>query len=51
MNKEEPKFAPVCMNEDGSTQTCCENCGSVNLDFRGDDSDKCLDCGHIRYRV
>lgn len=31
-------------------RTCCEVCGSLAIDFSGDDVDKCLICGHWRYR-
>lgn len=48
--RNEPKFAPVAMDKDGNTFTCCEACGSRNLYYDGADIDKCRDCGHWRYR-
>lgn len=51
MMGDEPRFAPVSMDEHGNVRVCCENCGSLNLDFDGWDIDKCKDCGHWRYRA
>lgn len=51
MTLPEPRFAPIAADENGDVRVCCENCGSFNLDFDGWDIDKCLDCGHWRYRV
>lgn len=48
--RDEPKFAPVAVDEDGKPTVCCEACGSTNLEFDGWDIDKCRDCGHWRYR-
>jgi ribosomal protein L37AE/L43A len=45
-----PRFASVAMDEKGELYTCCEACGSRNLDYDGADIDKCRDCGHWRYR-
>lgn len=47
---EDPPFAPVCVDENGDTTVCCEQCGSTNLELDGWDIDKCRDCGHWRYR-
>lgn len=35
---------------DGTVRVVCEACGSLNVDFCGDDIDKCCDCRHWRYR-
>jgi DNA-directed RNA polymerase subunit RPC12/RpoP len=47
---DKPPFAPMALDEDNKPVVVCEMCGSRNIDFCGWDIDKCLDCGHWRYR-
>lgn len=44
------RTAPMAMDAEGKVRVICEACGSTNLSFDGADIDKCLDCGHWRYR-
>ncbi len=46
----EPKYAPLSLDESGRPVVTCEACGSDSLSLDGWDIDKCLDCGHWRYR-